>query len=421
MIKILENNPVQPDLVVERPIAEAMNRTSIAHLSIERAMKFLISEAGGPAVQKHDLSLLLNKLRQQEPTSAKFLDEAFKEAVQHYRYNPNVPRMKHIQSLERYLKATGSGKNFQDIRYWELSQSIDEILVGQIYPALHLEILRAVWELLIRPGESKETVSLRVEIEVQDAMLPQNLAYAPGTDREHSVKSYLIWLREFETYREAIRNGVRESAALPDDEFIRETIKEAHEKLRSSKDTAVKYFAEILTVLPKQNRDPKPCVEWLGSEKYWKGVISTPGGADLGLISRRLDGFWDIRPSRNGPGNIAENQTDARCFMANLLTSSARATVNGKEKSLRVVGAKSDPFCRFPGPLPEWDEETNSYQWSTYEIEFWNKEHGILEEDNVKLEVPNNDIVYVLKGKVTQISDQKVSIFGIYSIHSSKP
>ena len=417
MIKILENNPVQPDLIVELPIAEAMNRTSIAHLSIERAMKFLISEADGPTIQKHDLSLLLNELRQQERTSAEFLDEAFKEAVQHYQYNPNMPRMKHLQSLERYLKATGSGKDFQDIRYWELNQSTEEILVGQIYPALHLEILRAVSELLMPPGETKKTISLRVEMAVQEAMLPQNLAYAPG-------ESYIKWLREFETCRKAIRNGVRESAALPDDEFTRETIKEAHEQLRSSKDPAVKYFAEILTVLPEQNRDPKPCVEWLGPEKYWKGVISTPGGADLGLISRRLDGFWDITPSRNGPANIAKTQTDARCFLANLLTSPARATVNGKEKNLRVVGAKSDPFCRFrglPGPLPEWDEETNSYQWSTHEIEFWNKEHGILEKDNVKLEVPNNDIVYVLKGTVTQISDQKVSIFGIYSIQSAKP
>ena len=228
MIKILENNPVQLDLIVELPIAEAMNRTSIAHLSIERAMKFLISEACGPTVQKHDLSLLLNKLRQQEPTSAEFLDKAFKEAVQHYRYNPNMPRMKHLQCLERYLKATGSNKNFQDIRYWELNQSTEEILVGQIYPALHLEILRAVSELLMPPGETKKTISLRVEIAVQEAMLPQNLTYAPG-------KSYIKWLREFETRREAIRNGVRESAALPDDELIRETIKEAHEKLRSFK------------------------------------------------------------------------------------------------------------------------------------------------------------------------------------------
>ena len=56
VIHILENEPVKGDLVPGITVVQVMNRVSIAHLSIERAFKFLITEAGGPLVETHDLS-----------------------------------------------------------------------------------------------------------------------------------------------------------------------------------------------------------------------------------------------------------------------------------------------------------------------------------------------------------------------------
>ena len=170
VIRILENEPVQGDLIVQLPIAETMNRVSIAHLSIERAMKFLITDAGGPLVKNHDLPSRLNELRQHKLESAKFLEEAFGEAVQHYRYNTNATQMKHLKSLETYLKATGSDEDFQAIRYWELSQSTDENLIRQINLRLHLDLLHALREILLASERPKGTVSVRVEKAVRNAM-----------------------------------------------------------------------------------------------------------------------------------------------------------------------------------------------------------------------------------------------------------
>ena len=82
-IRLLENTPVQRDMIIELPIAQVMNRVSIAHLSIERTMKFVITEAGGPLVKDHDLPSRLKELRQHEPDSASFLEGAFEDAVQH--------------------------------------------------------------------------------------------------------------------------------------------------------------------------------------------------------------------------------------------------------------------------------------------------------------------------------------------------
>ena len=299
-ISALESNPVQPDMVSELTIAQVMNRVSTAHLSIERAMKFLITEAGRPLIENHDLPSRLNELRQHEPASAQFLEEAFTAAVEHYQYNANALHMKHLQSLETYLRATGSDKHFQDIRYWELTQSTNEDIVRKIDLCLHLELLHAVWELLMPAGRTRENVSLRVEGAVQTALRPRNLAYAPDTERELSVKSYLRWLNGFRSDRDAMTKALREGEA-PDEQFTLEMLKRAYQELSNSTDLAVRYFAEILTVLPHQSRDAIPCVEWMGQEKYQTGEVSTPGGNNL-VVSQlwnqkgRGGGVWFEHP-----------------------------------------------------------------------------------------------------------------------------
>ena len=55
VIRILENEPVKGDMMPEITAVHVMNRVSIAHLSIERAFKFLITKAGGPLIETHDL------------------------------------------------------------------------------------------------------------------------------------------------------------------------------------------------------------------------------------------------------------------------------------------------------------------------------------------------------------------------------
>ena len=62
VFKVLENQPVRPDMVASLTVAQVMNRVSIAHLSIERAMKFIITGSGGPLIKYHDLPSRLNEL-----------------------------------------------------------------------------------------------------------------------------------------------------------------------------------------------------------------------------------------------------------------------------------------------------------------------------------------------------------------------
>ena len=123
--------------------------------------------------------------------SAKSLEGAFEAAVRHYRYNHNAANMTHLKSLERYLGVAGSDRAFQDIRYWELTQSLDAMLLSRVYLAIHIELLHALSEILLA-RQPIGTVANRVERTVQNAMRPAAaLSYSPGLPR--NILSARMW------------------------------------------------------------------------------------------------------------------------------------------------------------------------------------------------------------------------------------
>ena len=91
VIQILENEPPTGGWLFPHVIAaQVMNRISLAHLSIERTLKFLIYEKGTPVEPIHDLLDLFRELKTHDPETGEFLEEAFRSAVRHYRLNPNA-------------------------------------------------------------------------------------------------------------------------------------------------------------------------------------------------------------------------------------------------------------------------------------------------------------------------------------------
>ena len=160
------------------------------------------------------------------------------------------------------------------------------------------------------------------------------------------MKNYSQWLGGFQNDREAIAAALMGKEA-PKDEFTLEIIRKTQTELENSSDPAVRYFAETLTVLPHQPRDATPRVEWLGPEKYQYGEVTTPAGDNLGFIRRRPDGLWNVEPTMSGPimrAAITKTQTDARCFLAQLLTRPARVIANGKERTLRITAEEGNFF-----------------------------------------------------------------------------
>ena len=420
VIKILENEPVRPDLVGQITVVQVMNRVSIAHLSIERALKFLIVRAGGPLTKEHHLGDRLRELVQHEPRSANFLKHAFHVAVQHYRFNPNVDNMGHLKSLESYLDVAGSDRAFQDLRYWELHQSPDEVLLRRLYLALHIELLYAVLELL-RGRPPTDTVAIRVERAVKQAMFsPPELADTPGSPKEDSVRKYLDWRRGFDSWSDALADAARQQFRIGD-EFANGMVIKAYQALLQSVDPATVYFAGTLYVLPKQPRDVGTQVEESGSPPYQRGSVSTPSGTPLGIIQRRWDGLWDISPVLEGAVEVtakAASQTDAQCYLAALFSRVAEITVNGEQRRLRIEANEETLVQWIPVPVGYAADPPTNRDSQSYEVVLWDADHGLKDDDKISIRVRSEverRVVHVLEGVVTMVEGHVIRLVGSYS------
>ena len=412
-LSILENSPVQGDFFPQITIIQVMNRVSIAHLSIERAIKYLITQSGVSLgdIQFHDLGRLYSELTRLDSDSAAFLERAFHSGVAHYRYKPNAAKMSHLKTVERYLKASGSDKVFQDVRYWELNQSMDEALLGKIYLNIHIELLHALNEVLLEPDRPMETVSERVERGVRIAFDQIcELSYVPGTEREHSVNSYLQWLQSHSSFRDALADAVKRNFKIGD-AFAQETVRKVYDTLLQADDPAVKYFAFCLDVVPKQPRDVLPNVEWIGPDRERIGEVKSPGGTNLGLIQRHLDGLWYItifRAGPMGPSAKATTQTDARCYVAAAMSRAGRITVDGIEHSTRIVG-DSREMLRWAYP------QSNPSDPDKSEITLWDGNHEIRKGQWIRIEAqrPGKDVFTdKIEGYVEDVKESRISIVG---------
>ena len=416
VIQILENEPIKGDMVAEITAVQVMNRLSIAHLSIERALKFLITKAGGPLEKDHNLADRYRELLQYDSPSATFLEKAFQAAVHHYRYNPNAAGMSHLKTLDMYLAGAGSQQAFEEIRYWELTQSLNELQLRRSYLSLHIELLHALSELLLAPNRTTETVKNRVERTVKEAMWNlAELGYSSGTAKERSVHAYMDWRRGFNTWGDALGDAVKRGFDIGDD-FMANRTREAHRTLLQAPDPAVRYFASILDVLPRQSRDAVPCVEWLGPEKERSGCVKTPAGTVLGFIERGQDALWYITPSREGLVMVsakATTQTDARCYLARLLSSPAQVIVKGESRSLRIVGEERSLFGLNFDEIDRRFEGTSDGNIWTHQVTLWNGNHGIEANEAVRFEVKRREgWVEVLEGLVTEVTGPEVYVSG---------
>ena len=267
IIQIFENEPVQPDMVAGITVSRIMNRGPIAHLSIERALKFLIEEAAGAWEKDHNLESQFKNLQKYDPNSAKFLEDCFEAAVKHYRINPASPGSGHFKTLTQYLAETGSETAFNSMRYWELDQSLDENIVRRISLFIHYELLQGLRGIVLDLGRPTDTVKERVERVVEDAIFPRSeLAYVIGSEKEDSVNEYQEWLGEFPSNEKALKDAFQKEFHIGS-EFVNKTARQAYETLASCPDPAARYLARLISVLPKQQANVSPHIEWLDSQK----------------------------------------------------------------------------------------------------------------------------------------------------------
>ena len=423
VIAILDSAPMHLDLVRETNIVQLTNRAPIAHLAIERALKALITGAGGPAKHIHALHVLYRVLGECDKPSAAYLARAFEDAVGFFGYNVKAKGFRQFRTLDDYLSKVGKEKDFEALRYWAIGESPKgEGPIPYISPWIHRELLCALWCLFL--PTRRDTVSERVEHVVGRAMVAERgLSYLDSdTRKERSVRWYMSWLQvEHTSCCGALEEAVRRKFAVTDDELVVRTLREAYGDLQQSNDPAVQYYVRTLSYLPKgsqrRNPDATPELQWF-DEAQSRGRVVTPAGTHLGFIEKYADGGWGIRSTGDGPVRVAEvarTLTDAKHYLVNRLTRQVTVTVGGESKQLRIVTEwESLPLVwapRFADPDP--------YE-PKHELEFWDAVHGLRPEQVVSVELQSGrgeGLVSMLKGTVTKVEKQFVTIAGMVTLN----
>ena len=405
VIASLDAAPIQPDLIHEVNAVQLTNRASTAHLAIEIGLKALIRQAGEEPKDGHFLNKLYQVLKTCDAKSAQFLSQAFEDAVKFFGYNIKALGWGYFRSLEDYLAKVGTKNAYEEYRYWATGEpDITDVAIQHISLPIHRELLCALEGLFF--SSRRESVSDRVEGEISNAMFGRrHISYGDEEEqKERSVKWYMNWLfRVHTTRRSALKEAVHRGFMIKDgDEFVRQTLRDAFDDLRQSRDPAVRHYVRTLTYLPKgsQPRHPDaiPIVEWLGQGQI-RCMVSTPAGNCLGFIDKQADGAWAIDGLKLAM-QCAESLADAKNYLVNGLTRQVTVTVNADLKRLRIVNSE-DFFLPALQP-PQM-------------LEFWNSDHGLRSGDEVKAELQTDEnlrFVSVLEGTVVEVAGEKVSIEG---------
>jgi len=419
-IGILDSAPIRSDMFPQMYFLQIGNRIPMSHLAVELGLKGLIRETAeqasshevlawledGRKGRTHSLASLYSKLREVDDERAKFLAEAFQNAVKFFGYDTKRDGFAHFRSIDSYLSIVATGKVFEALRYWVIEGTPEqEEIIGLISPEIHREILCAL-RCLFFPTH-RETVSERVEREVSIAMFDSvELSYnTRDIKKKLLVEWYMHWLfEENSTGCEALKEAKDRDFIIRDgDDFIEHMLRRAWTKLGQSEDPAVRYFASRLTYLPEgsQTQDPNaiPKIEWTNEGLSCK--IETPSGICLGFARRQPDGAWSILPMQSGAtGTIppAVKLKDAANFLLQRLTRQVTINVSDRIIQTRIV----------------WDKDLFVGN-GRCELAFWDAEHGLAGGDHVLVTLhplEKRPIVHQFRGSITEVENQSVTIEG---------
>ena len=444
-IGILDSAPIRPHMFPQMYLLQIGNRIPVAHLAIEHGLKVLIREKAEQNAddeviawlddkvegKRHSLANLYLKLREVDEGQAKFLAEAFNDAVKFFGYVTGRDGFKHFKSVESYLSRVATDGVFQAMRYWVIEGTEEqEKTISSISPPVHREILGAL-RCLFFP-DFRETVTQRVVQAFVDASFNGRSPYGNGSivgERKSNSWSLERLIRENASARHVLETAekmgeeVRARIAI-----LVQAYSDGNLDTLESDDPAAFYFLSTLTYLQSdsQPQDPNAVAKetWMNPSRT-SCTVKTPAGTILGWVVKLADGAWAISPMEFGPTGekvIAWKLKDAKHYLINRLTSKVAVAANGGESRELRVFTRSH---RWPFPKPA-THDGKRYVGSPlhphpdrviYELEFWDVNHGLKLGDLVTMDLQpggNDNGVGIpphqLVGVVTSIENQSVSV-----------
>lgn len=415
----IENEPVGNDVIAAYNHMVLGDLVTQAHLPIEKGLKWAILKSGGK-LKKREVHSLHSLIQRLENTGGKgqcilkSIRGAFQSVKRFYKIDHGLQGFSHLKTLDAYFDKVGDVYN--SARYVEIESQVDPKLL-QVWTDMHIEIMRALEEVVIgswsKNSRTNENVELRVE-RLFDEAVSQSLREYYIRNGGVDLSSFQNWTTGFDSMVALIGEAVRKNFAFSDDEQFNVILMIAYSNLQNSDDPAVRYRLNTLSYLPKDSVKPledvdlsKVLIAVNDRDDYFK--INAPSGKGLGFVQRKLDRSWEINMYTNTKFANAWRRDDAIWFLIRNRVWPTQFVVNGESQQHLLVEAT--PTRGVISGLRVFA------QMETCEISFWDQKHGLEVGDSVAFRViepieRGNTIAYpqIIVGKVTASEGHEVTL-----------
>ena len=436
---LMENQPVGNDLIHAYNSMVLGFFVTHTHLEIEKGLKWAILKSGGSLQDSktHSIRSLIQRLEDTGDTGRrilKYIREAFQSVKRFYKIDDGRRGFRHLKTLDSYFGAVGGKDVYESARYGILESISDDSFsydkwsspkLRQVWNTMHIEIMRALEEVIIGSWNQKprtnENVELRVERLFHEAVFHALNEYSTrngGVD----LLSFQNWETGFDSVVELIGEAVRKSFTISDNEQFNAILMLAYSNLRGSDDPAVRYRLDTFSYLPMGSVQP---MEGIDLSRVLKSVnerndyfkISDSMGETLGFIEQKLDRSWQINMVGvygNPIFKNAWNRDDAIWFLIRHRVRLTQFVVNGESQQHLIID--KNPTHGIISQL-ETGEQVGHPIENILDIFFWNEKHELETGDRVAFRVVEPEelreptgYAKIVVGEITSSEGHKVTL-----------
>lgn len=434
VLETFDNTPVPNEMIGWIQTKYICTRASALHLEIEIAWRKLLdaAELAEDEIRKkqHNLEYYYKKLVANDPESAEFLERAFKDAVDFYGIQTRVDGLRHCDSLEKYLHKTATGKRFNDMRYWLLTnKSLDDAdyeSINGVFLDLHREILVSTHEMFLGNADyTPQAVTERLDMQIRRDLLSSINTVVNA----HNLTCTRIDVEEFyrrfatnpmDSLKEAFdRNFELESA------FESKAAKHLYVKLLNGERTIgrydmdavpLRYFLRSFELVSGLSERPGASVacEWIGDSKT-KALLHPLNRPDefLGEIHKYTNGSFGVTLAMNGllrESARAKSCEQALRYVAHAMSEDVYLQINNGPFEVHVA-LKEDYGSVFRSK-GEWvGVGADSSPVTSCTISFWNSIDSLNLDDHVKaIHNSKEGYCWVFEGMVEWLSEDNAEV-----------
>lgn len=384
VIRVFDDVPMLNDLATEFWLSSYAVRASLFHYALELGMKCMSSYEK----KRHTLMDIYRAWPESERDMRDLLDSAFEDARASHGVQFDREGWMHLRDFESYLRGTGDGGLFQDLRYWPLDGESD--LFERPSPLPDLLISREMVRFMSDVLQSTDSqvgdelfVSQLVDQEIHASFHQEGYVDNGNSQRfneepealEEDNRILRQWVARHDSLLLAIKDAYEHDFDVLN-EWSNTVLKGVYDSLKETDDCRIKpaldyAFSTFGAKTSDCDREVISSAQVQLHQNGRRGTVKTPSGHPLGNITERHDGLWTAENTLGTWRELAVDRDNAIGLLIENGTEKVSVTLNGGT------------------PRETWAHFQNLNMSRFFEVdavcEFWDTNHGIKVGDEISI------------------------------------